>query len=134
MKGRIVQHDKNEKLMVKSYLGDFIAREVKLRKARGEYATIGLIIEEIANYVGISTNAIERLRRMSVPMMPTAVKVAEYFNMTLDQIWEIQVNPMWEDDRKKCKKCDRTHYVSGLCYGCYSIRDRNKKANCKNTN
>lgn len=124
--GRVVQHDKNEKLMVKSYLGKLIADEVETRKLKGVHITTGEVIEEVADYVGVSTNTIERLRRLGIPLLPTAVKISEYFNVAVDKIWEVKENPMWEDDRKKCRECNRTHYTSGLCYSHYSKSKKTK--------
>lgn len=125
--GRVVLHNKNEKYMVKSHLDAFVTAEVEESKRQGIRLTKGDVFERVADYAGISTNTIERLRRLGEPKLTTATMIAEYFNTTVDKIWEIKENPMWEDNRKKCKDCGRTHYVSGMCYRCWHMSKSKKK-------
>lgn len=74
-------NDLNERIVKK--MGEEMARTGK-RVAKKE------IVEQLANYCNVTTDNIERIaKNYSQPSLPIAIKIAQYFNVSVEDIFKI---------------------------------------------
>lgn len=80
---------------VESYLDNFINKEVGRRMANngGIRVLKSDIIAEIASHAGVGWEGINRIKRgLATPSLPVALKIAEYFNVKVEDIFRILEN------------------------------------------
>jgi DNA-binding XRE family transcriptional regulator len=77
---------------IDSCLDNYINREVGKRMSvnGGIKVTKKDIIAELAKYCGLTWEGINRIKRgMSLPSLPVALKIAEYFNENVENIFKL---------------------------------------------
>lgn len=119
----------NEKFVLTSRFPQLIKSEIEKRKVKGEKATYSLIFEELSNYVGCSINMLVSMKDgKSNPSLITALKVAEYFDTKIEEVWSTEYNKDYVDDRERCTeiKCRKIVFASGLCHQHY-VSNQNEK-------
>lgn len=96
-----------------SEIGAVIA---KLRKSKG------VTQEELANYVGVSAQAVSKWENGGVPDTELLPKIADYFNVTIDRLFGIQnelsanIQDVILEDIAKTKDEDRIARAFELCW------------------
>lgn len=76
----------------KNSLDNYINREVGKRMVANGGIRVNKkhIIEEVANYCGIGWETANRVKRnLATPSLPVALKMAEYFGVKVEDIFEI---------------------------------------------
>lgn len=88
----------------------------KLRKEKG------ITQEELANYVGVSAQAVSKWENGGVPDTELLPKIAEFFNISIDQLFGIRNNTCTNiqdvilEDISKTKSEDRISRAFELCW------------------
>lgn len=114
----------NEKFLVETRLDEIIKSEVMKRRVKGIKATQTDIYEEIAEYVGIATGTVNMIRRGDVnPSVTVSIKIADFFDMRVEEIWQTKKNPNYEDNRERCSEpnCNKLYFSKGLCIRHYNM-------------
>lgn len=115
----------NEKYLVECRLDTIIKSEVAKRKARGIQATQSEIYEEVAEYVGIATGTVNRIRQGYItPSITISIKIAEFFYTKVEEIWITIPNPDYVDDRERCSvhNCNNLYFGKDLCFKHYTMK------------
>lgn len=92
--------------------------------------TYNAIYEELAEHTGLTVNAIMRMKQnFSNPSFSMAISIAEYLDIRVDQIWSIEENPNYIDQRERCKqgKCNKLSLANNLCAQHYGIEKTKAK-------
>jgi DNA-binding XRE family transcriptional regulator len=77
---------------VESNLDSYINREVAKRTLSngGKKVLKKDIIAELADYCGLTWEGMNRIKReLSLPSLPVALKIAEYFNESVENIFKL---------------------------------------------
>lgn len=76
---------------VKNHLDSFILKEIEKIKAKtGIKVNKGDIMDEVAEYCSVTYENIDRIKKgYSKPSLGVALKMAEYFNVKVEDIFKI---------------------------------------------
>ncbi|QNR70473.1 helix-turn-helix transcriptional regulator (plasmid) [Paenibacillus peoriae] len=123
-------------------LNELIKKEVTLRKQdRKAKASVRGVMEDLADYCKVTVDAIINYRKYkTIPVLPVAFRLAEFFNITVLELYQIEDydltmgirNQSNGRGRKKesynisCSECGEEGYAKGLCHKHYLEHRRNR--------
>ena len=121
----------NSKFVVKSNFKDIFKTRLlqeKLLDLNYEQATL---YDELAEYTGLKIGAISGLYTQGdrPPILVNAIKIAEFFNVAVTDIWELVENKDFDSEIEKCLVPDCVHhgYVKGYCIKHHPIYYKKRK-------
>jgi DNA-binding XRE family transcriptional regulator len=124
----------NEKFILKSKLKDFIQHELESRREVGYKVLLDDLYEEIADFSGISAITVYMFRQEKIkPSLAVSMRIAEYFNVKVEEIWLTECNENYVEERGFCsiEGCNYRVSSNNLCLKHYSRYKNNKRINHK---
>jgi len=119
------------KYILKSNFASILKTEIHRRNITGRKKTTYTdLYEEIAEHTGMTPNMLMVMKQGNAnPSLPNALAIADYLRMDVNDIWSVEMNDEYNDDRSRCivNRCNRLEFVKGLCQSHYTEQRREEK-------
>lgn len=122
------RNKEREKFKIISHFNEVTKNYVKYRKAEGEKYFFADLYDDLANFTGLSISSFIVMRKDNyTPSLVHAIKISEFFNIPITQIWESVENTSYINNNTticKANGCNHFVFASCLCVNHYSNRNQ----------
>lgn len=120
-KGRKKLED--SKFFIKSHFNEVAINYVKRMREEGNEYYFADLYDDLVEYTGLSVSSFISMRAERLnPSLMHGIKIAEFFNLPITSIWEVEENKSHDETHEKCSlsNCHHTSYVNGYCVKHYN--------------